>query len=269
MLAGVVALVSIAGPLLGQETEDLTSEVPSGLVFVEGRFVPGPYFVDTSERDRAVEVLLAGVRLDRVAFGDSIENNDSPDASAEPEYRRPAGCDRLSGSGYPLYLHRLLEYHAAREGYAEALARVEQEASQSPLVARLERHRSGLLLFDKHDDPYLVRATPDLVGPALTREAAQALAERTLGVYRELLRQGGAILHFHAADLFLPRERVVDLLVPSLEILEDPIWPAEEKRRRLDDLWHDDGIVEAMLAGFAPTPELEMAMQPYREGGDR
>ena len=51
------------------------------------------------------------------------------------------------------------------------------------------------------------------------------LADRTLRAYREILSQGGAILHFHAADVFLPRVRVEDLLIPSLEILEDPACP--------------------------------------------
>jgi hypothetical protein len=260
----VFSLIAVTVP--AQETPDQSAVLRNGLVFMDGRFVPGPYLLERSEQERAVEVVVAGIPLDRFSVREPVDAVTAGGAIPLPEYEMPEGVDTLRESGYPLYLHRLLKYHAAQVGYAGALTLVEQEASSSPLVDRLERHEDGLLLFDKHADPYFVGAGTDLELPGLARGEALALADRTLRAYRDILSQGGAILHFHAADIFLPRVRVEDLLIPSLEILDDPAWPSEEKRRRLYELWKNNGIVEQILTGYRPVPELRVALQPYKDG---
>lgn len=266
VLPGLLALCLISTAVPAQETAGQPVVLQKGLVFNDGSFVPGPYLLEQTEKTRSVEVVVAGVRLDRFVVRGTADAVAADLTIPLPEYRMPEGIQTLKESGYPLYLHRLLEYHAASAEFEQALTLVEQEASNSPLVERLERHRDGLLLFDKNADPYFVGAATDLVGPGLTWEEARVLAERSLSVYQQILSQGGAILHFHAADIFLPRERVEDVLIPSLEILEDPAWQMDEKRRRLDELWKNEGLVEQLLIGYRPVPELVAALQSYRVG---
>ena len=79
----------------------------------------------------------------------------------------------------------------------------------------------------------------------MSRSEIEALATRTLEAYRKLLDDGGAILHFEEADLFLPAARVADTLIPTLDLLEEASTPIESKRLRLSEYWKGSPIVES------------------------
>jgi hypothetical protein len=233
----------------------------TGLVFAQGSFVPGPYVLTRSDTMEHVVVAVAGVELDRFRVGAPPIPVSLPSPS---QYTVPPGVDTLRASTYPLYLQRLIRHNIPRLGLQRALDLAEADARACPLVQDVERHDDGLLLRDKESDPYYVDAGPLLATRQLTRDEARALAERSLAAYRELLSAGGAILHFSGVDVFLPAERVQDVLLPSLKILSDPALPEQSKREKLRQRWNSQAIVDTLLRGHRSTAALDAAIEPYR-----
>jgi len=269
LILAAVALIGFpAGEPQAGEPVGSAEVVWTGLLFDGGRFVPGPYELKITAADDEIRIVLGGLTLDR--FPSRIAPTFASRPVAEPEpYEVPLGVDALKDSGFPLYLHRLLIARTARFGRERALDEVQIVATDSRLVNRVEKHPDGLLIVDRHGDPYFVEAGPFLEPTAWTQEELVMLAERTRNAYRVLLDQGGAILHMSDGDLFLPRVRVDDVLVPSLRVLEDLAVSAEEKRAHLIRRWKNERIVEELLAGYRESVELQHALRRYRVRGGR
>ena len=159
----------------------------------------------------------------------------------------------------------MLEYRRSTVGGERALDAVEAHVKQSNLVLRYERLEDGLLLFDASDTPYFVGEQPLLRPSPMSRAETEALATRTLEAYRKLLDDGGAILHFEQADLFLPAARVADTLIPTLDVLEETSTPIESKRRRLSEYWKGSPIVEPFLSGHRSSPQLRVILNHARK----
>jgi hypothetical protein len=257
-----VALLSAGGAVQAQEPVEPAATLHDGLLFARGEFVPGPYALAQAEGPDAVEVRLAGITLDRIPVRDPAKSAEVEAADPGP-YVAPVGVSGLRGSGYPLYLQKLMRHHVENLGAEQALDRVAKQAESSPLVHRVERRPDGLLIFDRSGDPYFVSAGPFLEPAGLTRAEARALAEQTLRAYRGLLEQGGAILHFEDSDVFLPRARVEDVLIPTLRLFEDSSVPAAGKSRQVAVRWGNREIADKLLNGYRSSPELDKALLRY------
>jgi hypothetical protein len=257
-------LVGIAAAADGPAPDVLRAEVAlRGLVVEQGRPRLGPHELSIVEGERSIDVVVAGIPLDRLPLIEAPRP--AAPAVAPAPYERPGGVDGLDGSGYPAWLHRVLEYRRATVGRERALDEIERDVRESDLVRRYERLPDGLLLFDATGTPYFVGEQPLLPPNPMSRADVEALALRTLEAYRGLLESGGAIVHFDDVDLFLPPERVADTLIPSLEILEDPAAPTEAKRRSLAQYWKGTPIVEPLLSGYRSSDETRLILDQARK----
>ena len=242
---GAVLLLVAGSPLMANE-----KPISEGLVFDEGRFVDPPYTVSVARHDSSYEVAINGLVIDR------IEDCPPPESFVYTDpgpYSVPDGVDALRTSGFPLYCSKLFNFLEQEYGVEEARQRIISLLEASPLVTSMEIVQDGASISDKYNDHYFIA----FLNPEVrVNYDSEKLARETASVHRRHLSDGGAILIFESCQVFFPKARVRDVLLPSLRILEDANLSPIGKKDAVSRLWEDHPAVGELLENYKPNPLL-------------